>query len=94
MLEVAVVFFISLLIATFARNAWLSSVLYLVGLAIILGMVFIGIWSNGKIDLTPFFLLLGAWQWGKVGGILLSFMWAGLHESLFNTPINYSGLTG
>ena len=86
MLEIAVVFFISLLIATFARKVWLSLALYLVGLAIILGMAFIGIWNNGKIDLTAFFLLLGAWQWGTVGGIPLRFMWAGPAQVTFQHP--------
>jgi hypothetical protein len=86
MLQIAVVFFTSLLIATFAKKVWLSLALYLVGLAIILGMVFIGVWNNGKIDLTAVFLLLGAWQWGKVGGILLRLMWARPAQVILQNP--------
>ncbi len=84
--EIAFVFCISLLIATFARQVWLSLALYLVGMTIILGIAFIGIWNSGKIDLTTFYLLFGAWQWGKVGGILLRFMWAGPAQVTFQNP--------
>jgi hypothetical protein len=87
MLEIAAIFFVSLLITTFIRPAWLNWIVSTAGMFIIFGAAAISIASSGWRDLTPMFLWVGAWMWGMLGGSVMRLIWTGVAQVTFH-PLN------
>ncbi len=84
--EIAVVVFVSLLIATLIRPAWLNWIVSTAGLFIIFSVAVVSILNSGKNDLTPMYLWTGAWLWGMLGDRVLRLIWAGPAQVTFQSP--------
>lgn len=85
MLEIAAILFVSLLITTFIRRAWLNWTVSTAGMLIIFGAAAISIASNGWRDLTPMFLWGGAWMWGMLCGSVMKLIWTGVAQVTFHS---------
>ena len=87
MLEIAVIFFVSLSITVtaFIKPSRLKSVILVVGPIIVFGVSVISIWNAGWRDLSLMWLWGGAWIWGMVIAIVIRLFWMGAAQVTFES---------
>lgn len=87
MLEIAVIFFVSLIITAFIKPSKAKWVIVIAGPILIFGVSLISIWNTGWHDLSPMWQWGGAWIWGTVIGMSLRLIWSGIAQVTFK-PTN------
>ena len=87
MLEIAVIFFVSLSITVtaFIKPSRLMLVIFIAGPIIIFGVSAINIWNAGWRDLSPMWQWGGAWIWGVVIGLILKLIGTGIAQITFKS---------